>query len=73
MMKKYYFNLHLTYHEFLPYYEGQVHAIVVRTTDGIRIQFPASHIRKYVTSTGIRGYFCMNTENNKFLSITKIS
>ena len=59
--------------EFLPFYQGQINAIVVTTTTGIKVQFPAMHIRKYLTSTGIKGYFCMETKNNKFLSLSKIT
>lgn len=70
---KYYFSIHLSYQEFLPYYQGKIYAIVATTDQGIRVQFPASHLREYVTNEGIHGYFCMNTENNKFLSLTKIA
>ena len=73
MIKKYYFSINMSYQEFLPYYQGQIFAIQVITTQGLKVQFPASHMRQYVTSTGIKGYFCMNTQNNKFLSLTKIS
>jgi len=58
--------------EFLPYYKGQFHSIVVTTNTGVKVQFPAMHIKKYLSSSGIQGYFCMQTKNNKFLSITKI-
>lgn len=69
---KYYFNLNITYDEFLPYYQGRVTTIVVRSTEGQRIQFPAMHIRKYLLPSGINGYFCLHTENNKFLLLEKI-
>lgn len=69
---KYYFNINLTYDEFLPYYQGRVSNIIVTSTQGKRIQFPAMHIRQYLLATGIKGYFCMHTENNKFLLLEKI-
>lgn len=69
---KYYFNINITYDEFLPYYQGRVNTIVVMSTEGQRIQFPAIHIRKYLLSSGIKGYFCMQTENNKFLLLERI-
>jgi len=47
--------------------------MVVTTSTGLRVQFPAMHMRKYLLSSGISGYFCMETRNNKFLSLTKIS
>jgi hypothetical protein len=68
----YYFNLHIAYDDFLPYYQGHVSTIVVMSTSGQKIQFPAMHIKKYLLSTGIKGYFCMRTQNNKFVSLEKI-
>jgi len=59
--------------QYLPYYQGQVRSIVATSTTGLKVQFPAMHLRKYLTSSGIDGYFCMETKNNKFLSLTKIS
>ena len=59
--------------EYLPYYQGQLHSIVATSTTGLKVQFPAMHLRKYLTSSGIDGFFCMETENNKFLSLTQLS
>jgi len=73
MLKQFYFSIDLSYQEFLPYYQGQIHSIVATTKQGVRVQFPAVHLRKYVTSNGIQGYFCLNTENNKFLSLIKLA
>ncbi|NQZ83688.1 MAG: DUF2835 domain-containing protein [Colwellia sp.] len=69
---KYYFTINMSYEDFLPYYQGKASTVSVETTQGQRMQFPAIHIKKYLTRLGIRGYFCMNTENNKFLSLEKI-
>jgi len=69
---KYYFNINISYDDFLPYYQGYVDTIVVTSTQGQRIQFPAMHMRKYLLSTGIKGFFCMETKNNKFLLLEKI-
>ena len=69
---KYYFSMRLSYEEFLPYYQGKVQSVVVTCTTGERVQFPAMHMRKFVTSGGISGYFCLETQNNKFLSLSKI-
>jgi len=69
---KYYFAINMTSAEFYPYYEGKIQQLVVTTTSGIRVQFPAMHMRKYLLAKGINGYFCMETKNNKFLSLTKI-
>ncbi|WP_440877443.1 DUF2835 domain-containing protein [Thalassotalea sp. PLHSN55] len=70
---KYHFHLNITYQEFLPYYQGKVHSIVVTSDLGTKIQFPAMHLRKHLSNSGIKGYFCLYTENNKFLSLSKIA
>jgi len=70
---KYYFSIKMTSAEFYPYYQGKIQVMVVTTSTGLRVQFPAMHMRKYLLSSGISGYFCMETRNNKFLSLTKIS
>ncbi len=70
--KQFFFSLNMAYAEFLPYYQGQISAIVVTTLQGVRVQFPAMHLRKFVTSAGICGYFCLQTKNNKFFSLAKL-
>lgn len=70
---KYYFTISMSAYDFLPYYQGRVESIIATTAEGVRVQFPAMHLRKYVTSEGIKGFFCLETQNNKFLSLIKIS
>jgi hypothetical protein len=69
----YYFSISISYKDFLPYYQGQAHAIVVTATNGQRVQFPAMHMRKFLTPSGISGTFCLKTINGKFSSLEKIS
>jgi len=69
---KYYFTIKMTAEEFLPYYQGRAQSIIATTAQGVRVQFPAMHLRKHLTTSGIRGYFCLETKNNKFLSLSKI-
>lgn len=70
---KYIFYIDMTTDEFLPYYRGEIHSVVATTVQGTRVQFPALHLRKYLTANGITGKFCLETENNKFSSLTKIA
>ncbi len=70
---KYYFSIAMTTQEFMPYYHGRVQAIVVTSTLGKRVQFPAMHLRKFLSASGIYGYFCLETENNKFKSLQKLA
>lgn len=69
---RYYFSINMSYIEFLPYYQGQIQSVVVKASTGDMVQFPAMHLTKFLTSTGIRGFFCMETKNNKFLSLNKM-
>lgn len=62
----------MAYPEFLPYYQGKVSGIVVTSIQGLRVQFPAMHLRKFVTPSGVQGYFRLETKNNKFFSLTKL-
>ncbi len=69
---KYYFSLYMSREDFMPYYTGQLSTVVTRATNGQNIQFPAMHLRKFMTNTGIKGAFCLETDNNKFISLKKI-
>ncbi len=70
---KYYFSINISANEFIPYYQGIVKNVVVTTYQGIKVQFPAMHLRKHLTTSGIQGNFCLQTEQNKFLSLTKVN
>jgi hypothetical protein len=70
---KYYFSLNISKNEFLPYYRGEILSIVVTTNLGTTVKFPAMHLRKHLTSRGIYGQYCLETRNNKFLSLIKIA
>ena len=69
---KYYFSLKLSATEFLPYYQGTVKNVQVITNQGIKVEFPAMHLRKFITSSGIDGDFCLETKENKFLYLFKL-
>ena len=68
---KYYFSINLSTEEFMPYYQGKIHNVVVTTHQGLKVQFPAMHLRKFLLNGGVKGNFCLETKNNKFLSLTK--
>ncbi|MGB1261378.1 MAG: DUF2835 domain-containing protein [Cognaticolwellia sp.] len=70
---KYYFNLNLSTEDYLPYYQGRASTIVVTTVRGVTLEFPAMHLRRYLTAVGIKGHFCLETQNNKFLSLSRVS
>jgi hypothetical protein len=70
---KYYFSLNITSQEYLPYYQGRIKSIIVMTEQRVKVEFPAMHLRIYLTRNGIKGRFCLQTLNNKFLSLDKVS
>jgi hypothetical protein len=70
---KYYFSINMTNQEYLPYYQGRIQSIIVTSNSGVRVEFPAMHLRNYVTTSGIRGRFCLQTKDNKFLSLQQIA
>ena len=72
LIMKYYFSIRMTPEEFLPYYQGRAQTIIVTSHQGVRLNFPAMHLRSFLRSDGINGSFCLHTENNKFLSLTKV-
>jgi len=69
---KYYFSIQISQKDFYPYYQGKAQTIVVMSTAGQRVRFPAMHLRKFLTPTGINGRFCLETKDNKFLSLQRL-
>jgi len=58
----------------MAYYKGDYEFIQVIEDSGKSIRFPASHIRKFVSSIGINARFrlCL-TDSNQFISLEKIT
>ena len=72
-MNKLRFHLTLDAQEYLPYYSGRVKAISVITDDGRRIEFPAEHLRQFVSHQGIEGYFEIEfDEDNRIRNLKRI-
>lgn len=56
--------------EYERYYSGSVRNIIVQTHQGVRIQFPASAVRAFITTKGVQGDFVIEMDsNNKLLSL----
>ncbi|GAB2993598.1 DUF2835 family protein [Psychrosphaera aestuarii] len=67
------FYLTLTNRECQEYYKGYYTSIKVMSDVGISLQFPAHHIRSFMTSYGVSGRFELHLdENNKFIALRKI-
>ena len=67
------FRLAIPAEEYLAYYQGSAHEVVVRSDDNKVVRFPASAIRKFVTHDGVFGSFEITfDENNKLIAIQPI-
>ena len=72
-MQTFYFHLNLSAQEIINYYQGNATSLSVVTNEGLRIEFPLLHLRRFVGINGVKGYFCLTSENNKFVSLEKIN
>lgn len=67
------FKLNVNREEAMRYYRGEASTVIVRTDDGKALQFPASHVRRFITQHGIHGRFRIAFDrDNKLLSLTRI-
>ena len=56
---RYEFRLHITAEAYLDYYRGTARHVVVRSTAGQTLQFPASLLQKFVSTEGVHGNFVL--------------
>ncbi len=67
------FYLNLSAEKYLNYYQGAARAVSVRSVDGRRVEFPAEHLRRFVTHDGVHGEFILKFDaNNKFIGLERI-
>ncbi len=72
MDRKLTFSLHVGREQAMRYYRGEALAVFVVTDSGQSLQFPASHIRRFIDQNGINGHFQIHFDaNNKLKSIEK--
>ena len=63
-MSEYQFELRISPEQFLDYYRGAVRHVVVRSTSGKTVQFPASLLQRFVGSEGIHGTFVLRCDGS---------
>jgi hypothetical protein len=63
-MKRFEFHLSLPSEQYLAYYRGTVREVLVRCRDGQTVQFPASLLQPFVSSSGVHGDFVLTCEDN---------
>jgi len=72
-MREVRFSLVIPADEMLRYYRGTAKNVLVTTDGGLRLQFPAEHLQRFITPDGIHGRFAIRFDaNNKFAGIRKI-
>ena len=73
-MSRYEFQLRISPEEYLDYYRGTVKHVVVRSTSGLTVQFPASLLQRFVTNEGIHGSFALTCdEHNRAAELRRMS
>lgn len=69
-MRELIFDLSISSDEFMKVYRGEARHVLAVSRDGLRVQFPASILRRYLTRYGIQGSFAvLIDDHNKFQSI----
>lgn len=67
------FRLNLTAEQMRSYYEGVARQVIVRASDGRRVQFPAQWLRRFVTLDGVYGLFEMRFgDDRKLIDLRRI-
>ncbi len=66
------FDLSITPKEYLKYYQKRVNWVVVMSTKGLSIRFPANLLSAYITHEGIHGRFILKySKSGKVSSLNK--
>ncbi len=72
-MNRYEFTLRISPEAYLDYYRGIARVVVVPTTGGETLQFPARLLRKFVTNGGIEGRFVLLCDaNHKCIDLQRV-
>lgn len=73
MASELHFYLNINREQALRYYQGTARTVVVTTTTGQKLQFPAEHIRSFIDQNGISGQFAIQFDNNnKLIGLKRI-
>jgi len=63
-MKRYEFHLSISPQRFLVFYRGEIRQVFVRCFNGLKIKFPASLLKQFVTADGVHGDFVLTCEDD---------
>jgi hypothetical protein len=69
-MREFHFRLNISAQDYLAYYQGAAREVVATSSEGLRVRFPASALRPFVTHEGIVGAFVLRVgADNKLHSL----
>ena len=72
-MPRYYLDLDISREDYLRYYRGDAASVRAVDRQGRTVRFPASALRAHVTHSGVRGSFCLVTDNaHRLLEFARI-
>ncbi|WP_253938432.1 DUF2835 domain-containing protein [Hahella sp. HN01] len=67
-------DIHISAEEYLNVYRGSAKNVNAISREGLRVQFPANILQRFVTREGIRGSFVITFDDgNKFHSIEQLA
>ncbi|MFK5985447.1 MAG: DUF2835 family protein [Pseudomonadota bacterium] len=67
------FSINITLQRYLEILHSPVFGVIVKSHNGVRIQFPAKYLKNFVTKSGIQGNFrIVYSAKNKFVRMEKV-
>lgn len=73
-MLHYTFRLGLSSEQLLALYRGEAQRLSVVSEQGLRIELPVHHLRRFVGHGGIHGRFRLTTdENHRFIDLERLA
>lgn len=67
------FYLNLSAERYLSHYQGVARSVSVVSVDGRRVEFPAEHLRRFVTHDGVQGEFVLRFDaNHRFIGLERL-
>jgi glucose-6-phosphate isomerase len=71
-MREVRFSLVISAEEMLRYYRGSAKDVIVTTDAGLRVQFPAQHLQRFVTPEGVRGRFALRFDGSRIVDLRRL-
>ena len=67
------FSIRIEAEEIEKYYRGEARSVIVKATNGLKIQFPANLLLPHISHDGVNGHFLLNyDERGKAQSLRRL-